>query len=119
MTKIVVNRCHGGYGLSHEAMLRICELKQMSVFFHEEDGFYYYYTAPYEHLSEMDRSELYLSEYSFARDDKELIQTVEELGDMASGSLAYLSIIEIPDGVEWLIQEHGGYEIIAEKHRTW
>lgn len=119
MTKIVVNRCYGGFGLSHEAMLRICELKQMSVFFHKEDGYYLYYTAPYEHLSEDDRAKVYLSEYSFERDDKELVQTVEELGEISHGSLSFLEVIEIPNDVEWLIQEHGGYETIAEKHRTW
>jgi len=30
-----------------------------------------------------------------------------------------LRIIEIPDGVEWQIEEYDGDEWIAEKHRTW
>lgn len=119
MTKIVINRCHGGFGLSHEAMLRICELKQMSVFFHKENGFHYYYSAPYEHLSDTEKDEIYISEYSYARDDKELVQAVEELGSMASSKYADLEIIEIPDDVEWQIEEYDGYEHIAEKHRTW
>ena len=49
-----------------------------------------------------------------------LIQVVEELGcEAASGKLAKLAIVEIPDGVEWEIDEYDGIERIAEVHRTW
>jgi len=119
MTKVVVNRRYGGYGLSHEAVLRICELKQMSIFFHKENGFYYYYTAPYDHLNQADRINIELNEYLFSRDDSALVQAVEELGAKANGDFSKLQVIEIPDDVKWGIVEHNGYEIIAEKHRTW
>jgi hypothetical protein len=28
-------------------------------------------------------------------------------------------VVEIPDGIEWSIQEYDGLEWVAEKHRTW
>jgi hypothetical protein len=33
----------------------------------------------------------------------------------------YLRIVEIPDDVDWIVQENDetGYEWIAERHRTW
>lgn len=53
------------------------------------------------------------------RHDPKLIQVIEELGDKANGKHAQLTIIEIPDGVDYEIDEYDGSEHIAEKHRTW
>jgi hypothetical protein len=44
---------------------------------------------------------------------------VEELGDEAGDSYAELTVVEIPDDVEWTIQEYDGTEWVAEVHRTW
>jgi hypothetical protein len=48
-----------------------------------------------------------------------LIQVIEELGDKASGRFSKLSIVEIPDDVEFTIEEYDGFEHVAEAHRTW
>lgn len=53
------------------------------------------------------------------RTDPLLIQVVEELGKLANGCCAELKIVDIPDGVEWEIDEYDGNEHIAEKHQTW
>lgn len=57
------------------------------------------------------------------RNDPKLIQVVEELGSGhrtgASGKCAKLSIVEIPDGTDYVIEEYDGNEHIAESHRTW
>lgn len=53
------------------------------------------------------------------RDHPELIRIIEEMGDKANGACAELSVTEIPDGVDWQIEEYDGREWIAEKHRTW
>jgi len=53
------------------------------------------------------------------RTDKLLIQVIKELGEKANGSCANLKIIEIPDDVDWEINEYDGFESIHEKHRSW
>ena len=37
----------------------------------------------------------------------------------ASGKFADLEVREIPDGVDWQIDEYDGNESIHEVHRTW
>jgi len=54
-----------------------------------------------------------------ARNDPILVQVVEEMGDKAWGRYAKLAIVEIPDDVQWIIEENDGMEWVAEKHRTW
>lgn len=53
------------------------------------------------------------------RTDKLLIQVIEELGEEANGNCASLKIVEIPDGIDYSIEEYDGNEHIAESHRTW
>jgi len=49
-----------------------------------------------------------------------LVSIVEEMGSKnASGNFAQLKIVEIPDDVEWQIEEYDGRERVAEAHRTW
>jgi hypothetical protein len=48
-----------------------------------------------------------------------LIQVVEELGQRASAAAAQLEIVEIPDGIEWEIDEYDGNETVEETHRKW
>lgn len=48
-----------------------------------------------------------------------LVRVIEELGSTASGRDSVLRVIEVPDGIDWCIEDHDGYEHIAEKHRTW
>ena len=55
----------------------------------------------------------------YSRIDPDLIAAVETLGGLANGLVSDLAVVEIPDGVEWQIQEYDGREWIAEKHRTW
>ena len=61
----------------------------------------------------------YLSVRDMERNDPDLIAVVEELGAEASGRFASLKIVEIPDDVDWVIEEYDGLEWIAESHRTW
>lgn len=53
-----------------------------------------------------------------ARNDPTLIEVVETLKDKAN-YCSDLKIVEIPDDVEWQIEEYDGWEWVAEKHRTW
>lgn len=53
------------------------------------------------------------------RADPLLVRTVEELGEAASGACSKLRVVEIPDGVEYQIDEYDGLESVHEKHRVW
>jgi hypothetical protein len=53
------------------------------------------------------------------RADPRFVKVVEELGDDACGEYAKLVVVEIPDDIEWEIDEYDGYETIREAHRSW
>jgi hypothetical protein len=57
--------------------------------------------------------------WDIPRDHPLLVEIVEQDSEAASGAFARLRVVEIPDDVEWQIEEYDGYEHIAEKHRTW
>ena len=93
--KIVINVSYGGFGLSEKAV----EL--------------------YETLAGMPTDEHLKHTGFLGRDDPILIQVVEQLGKLAEDALAELKIVEIPNGIEWQIEEYDGKEWVAECHRTW
>jgi hypothetical protein len=41
------------------------------------------------------------------------------MGESTNSNFATLKIVEIPDDVDWIIQEYDGTEWVAERHRTW
>lgn len=118
--KVVVNKCHGGFSLSHEAMMRYGELAGINLYPEiGRCGFYTYWKVPKEQQNDKFYSELTLYERDLERDDPWLVQVVEELGDKANGHCADLKVVEIPDDVGWHIAEYDGREWVAENHRTW
>lgn len=92
--KVVINNCYGGFGLSDAGITRYLELADLIL-----TGDFYDRDIP--------------------RDDSALIQVVEEMGEAANGSCADLKIVDIPDDVDWYIEEYDGNEWVAERHRTW
>ena len=92
--KIVINDCHGGFSLSDAGVSRYLELADLKL-----TGKFYDRDIP--------------------RDDVALVQVVEEMGKLADGQCARLKIVEIPDDVEWQIEDYDGLEWAAECHRTW
>jgi len=89
--KIVINACYGGFGLSKEALALFNE-RAGTVITHERD---------------------------IERNNPILVEIVEQLGEAADGEFAELKVVEIPDDVQWQIEEYDGNEWVAEKHRTW
>lgn len=66
-----------------------------------------------------DVSEGQLKEHGYSRTHPKVIELVERMGKDASGTCADLKVIEIPDGVEWTVEEYDGFESIHEAHQVW
>jgi hypothetical protein len=141
MRSVVINKCHGGFGLSHEAVMRYFEIKGITVY--PEQGkdnwkfWTYWLVKPEDRIESKEGDAFYamsmedrrayneahsaqtVYERNITRDDPALVQAVRELGEAANGRFASLEVVEIPDDIEWTIEEYDGLEHIAERHRTW
>jgi len=111
--KVVINKCYGGFGLSEKAIRRYAELAGFKLIEGEES-----FGLPVFYKEEV-KDENHFWEGDIKRNDAILVQVVEELGKESDGFCADLKIVEIPDGVEWRIEEYDGIEWVAEVHRTW
>ena len=112
---VVINSCHGGYGLSQEAELLY--LKRSLTDYTTQDLESRFDTERYGPLILVNGKIWYSSD--IPRDDPVLVSVVRELGDRANGNFAELKVVEIPASVDWQIDEYDGREWIAEVHRTW
>lgn len=101
--KIVINECYGGFGLSKEAQDMYCASKGI------EPGEWNPTWGFYDNFSDD----------GIPRNDAELIRIVETLGENSWGKHSELKIVEIPEDVNWYIEEYDGAEWVAERHRTW
>ena len=123
--KVVINKCFGGFSISLEAARFMAERgnKVAKAEVYEYDA----KAAGDIELNEIEeKSCLRWYGYGYAgghdgysRNDQDLVAAVQQLGKKASGRMANLEVVEIPDGVEWEIDEYDGLESVAEKHRTW
>jgi hypothetical protein len=118
--KVVINQDFGGFGLSREAFEMLLQRKNIEYEVVESNTFSFIRGSFY-HKGHAGDDKFYLSDYDFYdnRADEDLIAVVETLGTAANGHAANLKVVEIPDGIEWYIEEYDGREHIAERHRTW
>lgn len=122
-TKIVINGCYGGFGVSEAGMRRYAELKGLSFYVWQDpqypkastDMFKLYFTADPSGMTKID-TEFYrkynLWDRVLDRTDPALVQVVEELGEKANGWAAKLVVEELPKGTLYRIDEYDGYESI-------
>lgn len=147
--KVVINVCFGGFGISPEAALWLLERGYDEPEFktpindyygpnHKDEGllgkttqlkeFRKYLKTPKN--KRQVRSSLFIT--TFSPDEKFvlstrpenrshplLIECVETLKEDSWGACGQLKVVEIPDGVDYTIEEYDGNEHIAERHRTW
>ena len=112
--KIVINADYGGFGLSEEAIRRYATKAGLKLIESGPDkyGFTHFY-----------RNELgednYFIDRDIPRNDESLVAVVEEMGEESWGRYSELKVVEIPNDVNWYIEEYDGLEWIAERHRTW
>ena len=93
MTKVVINTCHGGFGISAAAESKYRELAG---------------------ITDPDFHSLYIP-----RDDEHLIAVVELMSEEANNRFSELKIVEVPDDVNWYVEEYDGQEWVAERHQIW
>lgn len=100
--KIVINACYGGFGLSDECAEALgAEIVE----------------NPLWGTSQKFPDDNCASDY---RTDNRLIELMETKGsEWCSGYCAKLKVVEIPDDVEWEIEEYDGIEWVSEVHRIW
>jgi len=113
MQKIVINKSYDRFCLSHKALARLRKMGQREAL-QEIDLVSYWPLAASPHEPRFNQCGKLIP-----RDDQKLAQVVEELGAEANGHCAELKVIEIPDGVQWVIGQVDGVEQVSEVHRTW
>lgn len=138
--KIVVNRCYGGFDLSPIAIQEYLKRKGKKAFFYVQIPIYGSLNEKYERkeandigdvlclhvmLKDLGKTATKLSDEDYfsinyiERNDKDLVAVVEELKDKANTRFSELEVVEIPDDVEFEIEEYDGKEWVSEKHRRW
>ena len=117
--KVVINACHGGFSLSHEAILLYNRYSGTQICWRDLEPSSSWSPRLY-YLDPECTDQHHWSDQDLVRDDPVLVRVVEELGgEAAGGPAADLKVVKIPADVSWLIQDHDGLEWVAEVHRTW
>ena len=117
--KVVINKCHGGFSLSHEAILLYHRYSGTQIYWRDLEPSSSWSPRIY-HLDPECTDQHSWSDHDLLRDDPVLVRVVEELGGEAGGGpAADLKIVTIPADVSWTIQDYDGMEWVAEVHRTW
>ena len=113
--KIVINKCYGGFGLSEEAIFLYGKKKGINIIKDKKKS---NSLVSHYYIDEI-KDGNYFSDRDIKRNDAALVEVVNELGEKANGSCSELKIVEIPDDVEWIIEEYDGKEWVSEDHRRW
>ena len=130
MRKIILNKCYGGFELSRKAYELYAKKKGLELYTYTmtiennkckykysdgSDFFIVYFTKNFGNnveISKEDYEKYVLSLREEAREDKTLIEVVEELGEEASGTFGELEIVEIPDNAFFIIDNYDGIETL-------
>ena len=136
--KVILNKCFGGFCVSQEAYELYAKKKGIEIFAYklecENDKPIYKKTdtgssiftitftkdfGDYIDLSDDDFDKYYLGLDESHREDPVLIEVVEELGKRANSPFSKLVVVDIPDGMEYEIDEYDGLETLHQKVEKW
>jgi len=105
--KIVINTCYGGFSISKECAELMakkgCPIAKAEL--EQESEFYGYGYVE--------------GSNGYDRTSKFLVEAVEELGEKANTWASRLKVVEIPDGVDYYIDEYDGIESVHQTHESW
>ena len=113
--KVAINKCYGGFDLSPKAKTALYEkgCKHTQLVPYTRDILRDLY-PPYKGKGIQDDHDTRAN-----RTCPNLISVIESMGREANGKFGNIKVVEIPDGIEWEINEYDGIEWVDEKHRTW
>lgn len=136
--KVILNKCFGGFHLSHEAHMLYAKKKGLTLYpyvlDYSTDTYYYtnnpeneneytihYFTKNYgDTISFKDAKDEYFLRLNYLyRDDPILVEVVEELGERADGHFADLVVVDIPDNMDYVIDNYDGKETLHQKVQEW
>lgn len=136
--KVILNKCYGGFGVSQEAYELYAKKKGIEIFVYKLECtndkpiyrktdmgssiFTITFTKDFGDYVDLydDNSEKYILELcSNHREDPVLIEVVEELGDRANSPFSKLVVVDIPDGMEYEIDDYDGVETLHQKVEKW
>ncbi len=138
--KIIINDCFGGFDLSIKAVKEYAKLKgfTVSAYIDNREGslqnkifikatkkdenkneVFHFCKSVKQKIGAEELDEKYFIFRNIPRNDKDLVKVVNKLKSKANTYVSKLKIVNIPDGVDWIITEYDGLETIEEKHRTW
>jgi len=137
MKKVILNKCYGGFEVSKGAYELYAKKKGLKLYRYESNFIYdkcfykktnsdnifvSYFTKDFGdnvQISDEDYGKYTLYLNGDYREDKTLIEVVEELGDKANGRCGNLKIVEIPDDLDYVIDEYDGIETLHQKVQEW
>lgn len=137
MKKVILNKCFGGFGVSKEAYELYAKKKGIDVFHYTQKNlkneiytyatddnrsFDFYFTKDFGdnvYISDEDFKKYFLNLDEKFREDKILIEVVEELGEKANSMYSNLKIVEIPDNLDYVIDDYDGIETLHQKVKKW
>lgn len=138
MKKVILNKCFGGFDVSKEAYMLYAKKKGLTLYLYESEFinrkfiykkvnddnsiFRHYFIKDMGDNVEISNEDyekycLYLKDEH--REDPILIEVVEELGEKTSGRFGNLKVVEIPDDLEYVIDEYDGIETLHQKVKEW
>lgn len=135
MKKVILNKCFGGFTPSRKAYELYAKKKGLELYLYElhinnqktsyhkvnksDSIFTMYLTKDYGNVVDSinNKDRLYLDDSH--REDATLIEVVEELGYEASSNTSLLKIVEIPDDLDYVIDDYDGIETLHQRVQEW
>ena len=138
--KVILNKCYGGFFASKEAYELYAKKKGVKIYWYDYDiiediyrkiddvdvegAFYKAYIKDFGRVVTRPEFDIF-KEYRIEldedrREDPTFIEVVEELGPKkASDTCSRLVVVNIPDGMEYVIDNYDGIEMLHEDVPVW
>lgn len=137
MKKVILNKDFGGFGISKKGYELYARKKGLDLYMYEAEYsgkktiykrtdndtlFTKYFTKNFGdtvNISDEDYKQYSLNLDEGSREDTVLIEVLEELKEEANGKYSDLKIVEIPDDLDYVIDNYDGIETLHQKVQEW